>query len=150
MNELAPLHTVKTIPWQDSFDTGIADIDDQHRVLINTLNEANTKLRTEARPEEIDQLLKDLLAYAIYHFETEEMLMQEYDYAGGDPEMAGLHVAQHRDFAATAARLREQFLSTGDLDRKALLDYLNGWLTGHILGVDQRLGEYLLSKGWHA
>jgi hemerythrin-like metal-binding protein len=94
-------------------------------------------------------LLTDLLAYALYHFETEEALMLEFDYAGSQADIAERHVAQHREFAATAARMREQFLATGDLDRNALLAFLNNWLTGHILGLDQRLGEYLLSKGWH-
>lgn len=149
MNEAATMHTVKTIAWQDSFSTGIADIDDQHRVLINTLNEANAQLRSATRVEDIDQLLTDLLAYALYHFETEEALMLKFDYAGSHADSAEHHVAQHREFAATAARMREQFLATGDLDRDALLAYLNGWLAGHILGLDQRLGEYLLSKGWH-
>jgi len=149
MNEVATMHTVKPIPWQDSFSTGIADIDDQHRVLINTLNEANAKLRSATQVAEIDQLLKDLLAYALYHFETEEALMQEFDYAGNEAEFAEKHINQHREFAATAAQMREQFLATGDLDRDALLAFLNGWLTGHILGVDQHLGKYLHSKGWH-
>lgn len=149
MNEVATKHTVKTIAWQDSFSTGIADIDDQHRVLINTLNEANAKLRSATQVVEIDQLLKDLLAYALYHFETEEALMQAFDYVGNEAAAAEQHIRQHREFATTAARMREQFLATGDLDRNALLAFLNDWLTRHILGVDQHLGKYLLSKGWH-
>ncbi len=32
------------ILWNDTFLTGIDRIDDQHKVLVNTLNEANTRL----------------------------------------------------------------------------------------------------------
>jgi hemerythrin-like metal-binding protein len=149
MNSTATTHAVDTIAWQDSFETGVGDIDDQHRVLINTLNEANARLRSETRQDAIDQLLKDLLAYALYHFDTEESLMKTFDYAGHDAPMAERHVAQHRQFAATVVDMRERFVATGELDREALLVFLNEWLTGHILGLDRKLGDFVARQEPH-
>ncbi len=135
------------IEWQAQFETGVADIDDQHHVLIDTINEANAELCVETRPDVVNRLLEDLLAYAIYHFETEETLMRDFDYAGHDATMAQYHVAQHREFAETIVRARERFAATGELDRDALLAFLGHWLTAHILNVDQLLARYLARHG---
>ena len=144
------MHTIEPIEWQAQFETGVAEIDDQHRVLIHTLNEANAKLRSETRREVVDQLLTDLLAYALYHFEAEETLMRDFDYAAHDAQMAEIHVTQHREFAATVVAMRERFVATGELDREALLAFLNHWLTAHILNVDTSLGRFLARHGQHA
>lgn len=138
------MHKVDTIEWQAQFETGVAEIDAQHRVLIQTLNEANARLRVETRREAIDQLLTDLLAYALYHFETEESLMREYDYPTHEAAMAQAHVAQHRQFTAMVVRTRERFAATGELDREALLAFLNHWLSTHILTIDKALGRFLV------
>jgi len=39
--------------WDDSYATGVAEIDEQHMILVHTLNEASVKL---ARDADIDQL----------------------------------------------------------------------------------------------
>lgn len=140
------MHKQEIITWAPGFETGVSDIDEQHRILVDALNEANAKLQHETRREAIDQLLQDLLAYAIYHFETEEMLMREHGYFAAEPRVAEAHLAQHRDFAARVVALRERFTTTGELDRDALLGFLNQWLTGHILGIDQALGRYLAQR----
>ncbi|QID16734.1 hemerythrin family protein [Nitrogeniibacter mangrovi] len=131
------------IVWEAGFETGIADMDEQHHILIDTLNEAQAKLRGEVRHEAIDQLLRDLLAYALYHFEAEEAMMQAADYAARQPETADAHVAQHREFAARIVAFRDRFTSTGELDREALLAFLGTWLREHILGIDQALARFI-------
>lgn len=50
----------------------MAEIGQQHRVLIDLLIEARTKLTGEAAEPLFEQLTRDLLAYTIYHFAAEE------------------------------------------------------------------------------
>ena len=140
------MHEQETIVWDTRFETGVCEIDDQHSVLVHTLNEANLTLKHETSVQAIDQLLQDLLAYALYHFETEEGLMQAHDYASYDAQTASLHVQQHRQFAQQVVALRQHLDATGDLDRDALLGFLNGWLQEHILGTDQKLGAFLRTR----
>jgi len=143
----ATMHQQGMFVWEDRFDTGVADIDDQHHVLVNTLNEANLTLRHEASTQAVDRLLQDLLAYALYHFETEESLMQVHDYARLEPAAAEQHIQEHRRFAERVVSLRNTLDSTGDVDRDALLAFLNAWLQQHILRVDQRLATFLRERG---
>jgi hypothetical protein len=72
--------------WSDRYATGVEAIDEQHMILVHTLNEAATKLAEDASVEHLDRITQDLLAYALYHFETEESLMQQYGYEEGSPE----------------------------------------------------------------
>ena len=60
------------IVWNDNLVTGVAEIDEQHRILVNSINEANTRLANNISAEILDQITRDLLSYALYHFETEE------------------------------------------------------------------------------
>lgn len=143
----AAMHTQEPIVWESRFDTGVTDIDEQHHVLVSTLNEANLTLLHETRRDAVDQLLQDLLAYALYHFETEEALMQTHDYATHAPDEARQHIEEHRKFAQRVVALRNTLETTGDVDRDALLAFLNAWLQQHILGIDQKLAAFLHARG---
>jgi len=143
----AAMHNQAPIVWEQRFDTGVPDIDQQHHVLVSTLNEANQTLLHETRRDAVDRLLQDLLAYALYHFETEEALMQEHGYADHDATTAQQHVEAHRRFAQRVVNWRNTLDATGDVDRDAMLAFLNGWLQQHILGIDQQLATFLHARG---
>jgi hemerythrin len=134
--------------WNDSYLTGIDRIDDQHRVLVNTLNEANTRLATKVTREALEQITRSLLSYALYHFETEESLMQRYDYARLDAAGAEKHREEHRGFSRRVVSLRDGLRDGNLVTREELLSFLNNWLVNHILHTDKRLGEFLLSHGY--
>lgn len=135
------------ILWNDSYLTGVERIDSQHQVLVNTLNEANARLTAGVTRDLLEQITRDLLSYALYHFETEEALMQEYDYAGGAAADEEHHRKEHRDFSHTVVTLREGLRDGNLVTREELLSFLNNWLVNHILYTDKKLGAYLTGKG---
>lgn len=47
--------------WKPDFLTGVAMIDDQHRVLINMLNDANTKLTDRSPVVDFEKIVQGLL-----------------------------------------------------------------------------------------
>lgn len=132
--------------WDDSYATGVAEIDEQHMILVHTLNEASVKLAGDAGIEQLEQITQDLLAYALYHFETEEALMQEYGYEEGAPRDASIHLEQHRSFSAKVVAVRDSIKAGNPIAPADLLAFLNQWLVNHILNTDKRLGTYLLAK----
>ncbi len=138
------------IIWNDSYLTGIKRIDEQHKVLVNTLNEANARLSTSVTRDLLEQITRDLLSYAIYHFETEESLMQEYDYVGLSPTEAEQHRLEHRNFSQQVVALREGLRDGRLVTREELLSFLNNWLINHILHTDLRLGAFLTDRGCRA
>lgn len=132
------------ILWDDNLVTGISIIDEQHQILVNIFNEANTKLDINNNAEFLEQITRDMLSYALYHFETEEALMQEYGYI--DVENADIHIRQHRSFSAKVVEVRNDIKSGVLISREDLLSFLNSWLINHILNTDKDLAVFLLAS----
>ena len=134
------------IEWIDSFATGVSEIDDQHRILVNTLNEANAKLAENLDLDFVEQITEDLLSYALYHFETEEGLMQEYGYHDDRIEAAEQHLLQHRGFSSKVVTVRDNLRAGIPISREDLIGFLNNWLIDHILNTDMKLGAHILAR----
>lgn len=133
--------------WNDQLVTGVSEIDEQHRILLNSINEVNTRLlNITVNAEILEKITQDLLSYALYHFETEEELMKTYNYSEAHDEDSATHQRQHREFSATVVAVREDLKKGKLISREELLTFLNGWLVNHILNVDKKLGVYILQK----
>ncbi|MDO8989582.1 MAG: bacteriohemerythrin [Sideroxyarcus sp.] len=131
------------IQWNDAMLTGVPEIDKQHRILVDTLNEAQIKLTGEVDDAQFEQITRDLLAYAIYHFNTEEQLMRQYGYAAASSDEAGAHLAAHRSFSERVVALRDKARENKQESREALLVFLKNWLTNHIMTTDKRLAQFI-------
>ncbi len=132
--------------WNESLMTGVPEIDEQHMILVHTLNQASDKLSQDAGLEVLEPITRDLLSYALYHFETEEDLMQHYGYDVALHEDAKLHLEQHRSFSAKVVSVRENLKLGILIPPSDLVGFLNGWLVNHILNPDQRLGDFIVAK----
>ena len=131
------------IEWNDTMATGIAPIDKQHRYLVDTLMMANEKLLDDHDDHQLEIIIKELLGYAITHFETEEGLMQRYGYAEAYPDEARSHIAQHRDFSRQVVAISDQLHQGRPVSEIEVLTFLNEWLRDHVLGIDRLLGAFL-------
>ncbi len=138
------------IVWNDTLVTGIDKIDEQHQILVNLFNEANTKLTVNNSAEFLEQITRDLLSYALYHFETEEEMMQKFGYTEDKVEDVDTHVQQHRSFSAKVVAVRNDIKAGVLISREELLSFLNGWLINHILNTDKRLAVFLLASEQYA
>jgi hemerythrin-like metal-binding protein len=132
--------------WNDSYTTGVPEIDEQHMILVHTLNEAGEKLVNNSKHELLEQITQDLLSYALYHFDTEEALMQEYGYPDGPDSDMGQHLKQHRSFSAKVVAIREGLKAGAPISSNDLLEFLNAWLINHILNTDRKLGSFIVKK----
>lgn len=131
------------IEWSERMVTGMAQVDVQHRYLVDTLCEANTKLLDDHDGALLTEIAKRLLNYAIMHFETEEKLMQRFGYAAAHPEVARAHIAQHREFSRQVVAVCDQLREKRHVHSVEVLKYLNEWLLHHVLGIDQLLGAFV-------
>jgi len=134
------------IVWNDTLATGIDKIDEQHQILVNLFNEANTKLTTNNSAEFLEQITRDMLSYALYHFETEEELMQKCGYIEDKSEDSEIHIRQHRSFSAKVVAVRNDIKAGVLISREDLLSFLNSWLINHILNTDKHLAAFLLAS----
>lgn len=130
----------QAIVWNDSLVTGVQVIDKQHQILVDMLNEANNRLTERSGREVFEEIVHDLLSYALYHFDTEEALMVTHHY---DQSLQQIHFQEHRNFSRTVAQLQQDLQQNKLISRDELLGFLNGWLVNHIMKTDKQLGSFL-------
>ncbi|MCB1955811.1 MAG: hemerythrin family protein [Rhodocyclaceae bacterium] len=134
---------LEPIRWSDAMLTGVDEIDRQHRVLVNTLNEIIVCLPDQDDDELAERITRDLLGYALYHFETEQGLMLRSGYLRECALDAASHLAQHRAFSERVESLRNGINRGLELDLEGLTRFLHDWLIGHIMNSDVRFGRFL-------
>jgi diguanylate cyclase (GGDEF)-like protein/hemerythrin-like metal-binding protein/PAS domain S-box-containing protein len=118
--------------------TGVKIIDDQHRQIVQMVNDLNRSLEDGRDDEDLINRFSDLLAFTEIHFATEEMLMARYDY----PQLEE-HKKQHVNLVQELQELAAQFKQGAEL---RLLQSIKDWLLGHIQHTDKPLGVYLMSR----
>jgi hemerythrin-like metal-binding protein len=135
----------QVIIWDESMATGIPSIDAEHQHLFDILHEANLQ-ENSGDQSHLKEVIKHMMAYAIVHFETEETLMKQYAYQSAYPQEAREHIAQHRKFSSKVVAINEQLREGQKVSQVKILDFLNNWLSNHVLGIDQLLGNYLIHE----
>jgi len=130
--------------WTDEFLVGIAEIDEQHKSLVDMINRFYGALAGEApHRQALNTLLRGLVDYTKYHFATEERLMEEAQLPLTRP-----HLKQHQEFVQKVGDMVDRF-SRGKLVLSVeATSYLRDWLQGHILGTDKQLGRELQARGF--
>lgn len=120
------------IEWQDDMSVGVPVLDDDHKVLINLLNEYVDALENDEGLFVTDTIFRALGDYIDTHFRREEDIMARAGYA----DLAA-HKEVHRAMEEQFATLRDRFLlDPSDAAQERLKDFLHTWLTNHILKTD--------------
>ncbi len=126
--------------WSDAFATGVARIDDQHKMLFAMASDFREAL-DESRGERVYAgLLRSLGLYVATHFSYEEGCMARYVC----PVAADNKVA-HRKFIGMLEEFNVRFAARGfDADdARGLVDTLEGWLVDHICRIDVKLRPFV-------
>jgi len=137
---------VEEIKWKKEYETGVEEIDEQHHILVNTLNSADKVLSKNYSLENLQNITKDLLSYALYHFETEEEMMLEHNYEEAQPKDYASHMKQHRDFSAKVVEIRNSLKAGNLIEKDELINFLVKWLINHINQTDKKLGAFLATR----
>jgi hemerythrin len=132
--------------WNEKMETGVEVIDTQHQHLLEMVNDSYKKIREATTPETFQRLAKELLNYAIYHFQTEESLMQESGYLNERTDEAELHINDHRKFSEKITALRGVISANDEAEIISLLEFLQDWIQRHTLEMDVKLGNYISQK----
>jgi hemerythrin len=129
---------VKDIVWGDVLSVEVDEIDEDHRKLVNIFNILNHAVTERESPEYLAAVLDELINCTIWHFSHEERLMLKYGYEDMEE-----HKADHRELIASAKKLQQEILQADKPVAEEDIEFLERWLTEHILTSDMRLGSYL-------
>jgi len=133
--------TVSLVQWSDSMSVGNTHIDEQHMILIDTINQlASAEAQNDRNV--VAMIIDELVGYAAFHFLFEEQLMESCGYAQLDS-----HRRIHQGFVHWVSNVREEFSYHRRTQLgERILGFLRDWLRDHILGEDQLYRPFLPNK----
>lgn len=129
---------MKDLIWDDTLSVQIDEIDDDHKRLVDAFNLLNQSISNGDDSTYILALLNELIHLTVYHFSHEERLMLKYHYQGLDE-----HKKEHNELIQSATELQTKFMNQNDTVKEENIEFLEHWLTGHILGADMEMSEFL-------
>ncbi len=132
---------MKDIVWGKILSIGVEEIDEDHRKLIHIFNILNHAVAEKESKEYLAATLEELINCTVWHFSHEERLMLKHRY----PDEAA-HRKEHRDLIMSAKDLQQEILQADMPVADEHIQFLERWLTEHILTADGRLGAYLAQE----
>jgi hemerythrin len=128
------------IEWNDGLSTGIELVDEQHKMLLEKLNDISNAIENQQGTDVIIKTLDFMMDYTDFHFKAEEKEMTENNYPRLD-----YHKRMHKEFVDTLQKMIDEYKEDGATDRLAesVNIFLFNWLVTHIKGVDGAYGNYL-------
>ncbi|MCB2099288.1 MAG: hemerythrin family protein [Rhodobacterales bacterium] len=123
------------IPWRPEFETGIKDIDYEHRTLIEAINALITDLQGDVSRAQADAFLGEIHALIEGHFALEEQIMRQHGYTDYAP-----HKADHDHLLEEIRDIMDGVaLDAGTALDEALADRLGHWFGNHFRTQDKNL-----------
>jgi len=132
------------IRWRQDLEIGIEKIDDQHKELVDSMNNLLEACSAGRAKEEIEKTLAFISDYVVTHFNYEQEYLQKYGYPKYDA-----HVKLHKFFLQEIEELNKKYEEEGPtlhfivVFNKKILD----WFINHIGKADRDFAEYLRSSG---
>ena len=128
--------------WGPRFMLGIQSIDDQHKKLVDYVNQLHDGMLQGKGNDLLGPVLDGLVGYTVNHFKYEEELFAKTGYAESAP-----HKVEHEKLVAQVADFHGKFKSGSATISVEIMNFLKTWLTQHILSSDKKYSSHLISKG---
>ena len=136
------MQTNVLMPWSSELATGVKIIDDQHRKLVDMINQLYAAMKSGQSRGVMEKILDGLAEYTVYHFGTEEKFFEQFKYSE-----TVQHKRLHEDLKSQVAAVIGKFKS-GQADVSMdLMNFLKDWLATHIIKTDKRYVKTFLDNG---
>ena len=121
---------METLEWSDRLATGIPEIDNQHRRIVDMVNQMRAAMEA-GDTEAVGRVIPDMVDYTISHFAFEEALMEEAGYRFLMP-----HRRVHQLFTRRIPEFQARYAAGEDI-LEELHTMLVRWLANHIQSEDR-------------
>ncbi|MCL5020106.1 MAG: bacteriohemerythrin [Bacteroidetes bacterium] len=130
------------IKWTEDLSVGVAELDSQHKSLIDLANALYDSINNGNDREILGKALDRLLDYIAFHFGSEESLFQKYGFP-----YERTHKREHDQFSWRVLDMRGRWNRGEDLQISEVQDFLSDWIQNHILHSDKEYAGFFKSKG---
>lgn len=117
------------LAWVPELDTGIDEIDRQHRRIVDYINKLY-ELRESPDRQALGDVIGEMVDYTLSHFVFEETLIENAGYM-----FAGPHKKVHELFTRRVSEMQSRFDAGEDVAAE-LHGMLSRWLFNHIRNED--------------
>jgi hemerythrin len=134
----------EAVTWSSSYSVGIKLIDDQHKGLLDFINDLFNH-STGNEKDELEyfrEVIQTVVSYIKNHLSTEEKLLSAADF----PDYAA-HKRVHDLFTLEVIKSVKDFESGKRLVLEKFAYYLKDWLLTHIAVMDKQYMFYLKKAG---
>ena len=129
--------------WNDSYSAGLAELDDDHRRLLDVVGKMEQAVEAGRGEEVMGEVLRDILHHTEDHFPHEERLMAEHKFPG-----LGEHQEMHRAGLEEIKKMVEQHKNNDpELTPAKLTHFLSFWFGTHFLTEDSKFKRHLFEIG---
>lgn len=130
----------RLIEWDPTYSIGLQEIDDQHKVLVNIINQIWDEVVSGAKSVRVLASIAELEQYTVTHFQAEENFMRSNAYSDFKA-----HKKRHDAFVE---RIRQERLAveSGKSFSLDLVNFLKDWLLNHILIEDRAYAQEFQPK----
>lgn len=130
------------IAWEEKYSVNVKEIDDQHKKLVQLVNELHDAMLVGKGKQITSKVLQSLIDYTAHHFATEEKYMTKFNYPAY-PQ----HKAEHDNLVKQVLDFQDKFNNGQAVISLDLMKFLKDWLINHILGTDKKFGPFFNAKG---
>lgn len=120
---------MSTLVWRDDLNTGISVIDNQHKRIVEMINQLQAVNAKKDRAV-IGNVIEELVDYTLSHFAFEEALMEDAGY-----QFTRAHKKIHELFIRRVSEYKTRFQAGEDVTEE-LQGLLGRWLFNHIKNDD--------------
>jgi hemerythrin len=125
---------------KEEYKIGVDHIDEQHKKLFELADKAYMLLKDDFTIDKYDKIIEiitELKEYTIFHFKSEEEYMESINY-----KRMFTQKIEHDKFIKTLEAIDLNHIDQNqDESLVKMLEFLNEWLTEHILKNDKLIGE---------
>lgn len=133
----------KLIIWDDYYSVGYDLIDEQHKKLVDMINELYASFITGKAQEMAPKIVEEMVKYTDYHFKTEEKFFDKFGY----PETEN-HKIIHKSFVAKVIEVQEGIKSKQVTVSYDIMNFLRKWLLEHILKEDKKFASFFKTNNF--
>jgi hemerythrin len=130
------------VTWSATYSVGIKLIDDQHKELLNLVNDMYNHVNNddeEAERAYFKGVIKQVVDYVKIHFATEEKIMKGTNFKG-----YASHKLVHDSFILSVIDIINQFEEGKRVPLISFTHFIKDWILTHIAIMDKQYFEYLM------
>jgi len=125
----------EAVKWSEDFECGIAAIDEQHKGLLELINEMFNHATGDPEKEQeyFKKVVEKAVNYVKTHFATEEKIMQQTKFVGFEE-----HKKAHETFVVAVLNNARAFQKEKKINLEEFTRFLKEWVLTHVAVMDKQ------------